>query len=652
MRRRRLLRSRHRRNLRRVNYAASERCLLLNLVAVAVPVPPPPESPSNSDALASVGPFPGNHASFAQLPPQEYSTSVLPLHASNVGDEFTFDQSLYPHDQPRYSVSQSIYEDNMISHSSSLLTNLSNDEASQPQLSTTGQFGFNSGQSPRQIDLLFPGSELDAPPDSLHCLSHLPEIPYEYEESSPMKQQDFDDDEDVEEVVRQEVLAAEEWAMPLPSPSPSSSSSSSSNNTQFIASGHLFSQPKLAANSPEMLLMAFDRNTCAILSILNGLTENPWRNFLRQSISECPALCHAVLSLAAFHASKHQPWMKREGAKQRELSFRAVRGTDHMPNDLILATTLVLAFAESWDEHISSGRIHLKMAKVFVEQALKQPYQNMTSFDINQPYQSTKSCEDVQRLRFLYNTWIYMDVIARLTSVDYDEYNGWDPEQWLPRRPVTSGAEIDPLMGCASTLFPYIGRVANLVRRVRKTSSNSLNMISQATNLKTAIESWQPPSLFESPQDSTTQIQDTLQTAEAYRWATLLYLHQAVPEIPSPTAAYLAEKVLELLATIDISSRTMILHIFPLFAAGCEADKPEDRKWVQERWEFMSQRMWIGNIDRCVEVTREVWDRRDNAAHSWIGYDLEGEKTVRGRLHWVRVMEERKWESEWSSASF
>ena len=628
-------------------------------MVVAVPVkfdPPPPESPSNSDALASTtGPFPGHHASFAQFSPQEFAASVLPSHASNAGDEFTFEHSLYLQDQPRYTVSQSIYEDNMISHPSSLLTNLSNHETSQSQPSIVGPSNFISGQSPRLIDLLLPGSDLNAPPDSIHYLSHHPEISYAYEEGSPLKQQDFEDDEDVEEVVRQEVPAAEEWAMPLPSPSPSSSSSSS-NNTQSVAFNHLFNQPKLAANSSEMLLMGFNQNTCGILSVRDGPTENPWRMLVGPLVKEFPALYHAICSLSAFHASKHQPGMKTEGMSHGDRSVHLLAtGLQHMRTDIALATTLVLAFAESWDVQVSSGRKYLEGAKALMDRADREHRQNI------------KSREDVLRLKFLYDTWVYMDVIARLTSVDNvrsDESDNWFIAESFSPRPFTSGSEIDPLMGCASTLFPYIGRVANLVRRVRKTASNSLNVISQANDLKIAIELWQPPSLFESPEDSTSPVQDSLQTAEAYRWATLLYLHQAVPEIPTLTAAQLANKILVYLATVKMSSRTVILHIFPLFVAGCEAEKAEDREWVEDRWRAMSQRMHIGNIDKCLDVTREVWDRRDkaHAAHSWarnrrsssriLDEDIEEEKTVRGHLHWVRVMEEWKWESEWPSASF
>jgi hypothetical protein len=286
-------------------------------------------------------------------------------------------------------------------------------------------------------------------------------------------------------------------------------------------------------------------------------------------------------------------------------------------------------------------------------------------------------------------------------------------------------AEIDPLMGCASTLFPLIGRVANLVRKVRKSACNSIDIISQANDLKILVEAWKPPESIETPEDPTSEARHSLQTAESYRWATLLYLHQAVPDIPSGTAAQLAKRALVYLAMVPLSSRLIIVHIYPLLAASCEATSYEDRMWVEGRWTAMSQRMHIGNIDRCVEVVKEVWQRRDihdaemthrrlrrgnsktgpdfpspmlsikktfsSGSSREIGHrnwpkstmvvkhratrdeagiltpikinqsevgsqniveDVEYEKTVRGRLHWVGVMKDWKWESEPSVSAY
>jgi len=60
-----------------------------------------------------------------------------------------------------------------------------------------------------------------------------------------------------------------------------------------------------------------------------------------------------------------------------------------------------------------------------------------------------------------------------------------------------------------------------------------------------------------------------------------------------------------------LSSRLVIVQIFPLLAAGCEAQETDDRKWVDDRWNAMINRMWIGNIEKCWLVTQDVWARRD-----------------------------------------
>ncbi|MCJ1318163.1 hypothetical protein MMC15_003490 [Xylographa vitiligo] len=415
-----------------------------------------------------------------------------------------------------------------------------------------------------------------------------------------MQEERFTVDEDVEEIVRQPNPAAETWIMRLPSPSPSASSSSSSAESSLFDPLNIYSQPKLDPRSPEMLMLGFDTRTCGILSVKDGPTENPWRTHVWPLAIDSPALYHAISSMAAFHTSKLKPSMKVAGMEHMRHSIRLLAsGIENMRTDTALATTLVLAFSESWDVHVSTGIEHLRGAKVLVNQAL------------TRHRQSSLSGEELIRLRFLYNTWVYMDVIARLTNVDDEDPDKTNPSLWTSSDLFGSTTEVDPLMGCATTLFPLIGRVASLVGKVRKSDSNSINIISQANELKTHLEMWEPPNFFEPPEDPTSEIQDSLQTAEAYRWATLLYLRQAVPEIPTLSAAQLAKKVLIYLATVPPGSRAVIVQIYPLLAAGCEAATSEDRAWVEDRWTMMSRRMLIGNVDRCLEVVKEVWRRRD-----------------------------------------
>ena len=400
------------------------------------------------------------------------------------------------------------------------------------------------------------------------------------------------EDDEVEEIVRHD--STENGILPT------SSSMPSSNYSTLLP---IRQQPVLPPSSAELLSMRYNLATCGILSIKDGPTENPWRTIIWPLAQQSPALYHAVISLTAFHPPKDSE-TRVEGIRNFRESIKyllADNALENMRTDVALATTLVLAFSESWDRHVSTGIQHLRGARVLVKNA------------IVKHKKSPLSAEDIKRFRFLCNTWVYMDVIARLTSIDAEEPNSLDAIITSPSGPFAMNNEIDPLLGCASTLFPLIGGVANLVRRVRQSTSNSINIISQAKELQKKVVDWQPPAYLEVPEDPSSGIQDSLQTAEAYRWATLLYLHQAVPEVPSDSAAKMANKVLAYLATVPLTSRAIIIQIYPLLAAGCEATEQEDRKWIKERWEAMKQRMLIGNIAACWHVVQEVWKRRDEA---------------------------------------
>lgn len=503
------------------------------------------------------------------------------------------------------------------------------------------------------------------------------------------------DMEDVEEEIVQESDQKEEaWLLPM-----SEWDVSQWNDENSML--NLIKEPDFGLASPEMLVLRFDRLTCGILSVKDGMGENPWRTLIWPMAKDTPALYHAIFALAAFHSCKENAAFRVHGMDHMRQSITCmVQGIQNMRTDAALATSLALAFADTWDQHTRTCIQHLRGAKALVSQVLRDGIQ------------AGMNGESLERVRFLYNTWLYMDVIARLTSLD--ECGSQTLDFSIFHLPSDAVHEIDPLMGCAATLFPLIDQAVRLIQRVRRSESNSVALISQAIELKTLIERWEPPKFFEPPEDPTSEVQHSIQTAHAYRWATLLYLHQAVPEMPSEPAAELAKRVLILLATVPLRSRATIVHMFPLLAAGCEAEQEEDRNWVMERWRAIQSRLMLGGVDRCLEVVREVWARRDGfeaekrrpqlrmgRANSYVALDnlaknglihgvsgpegqsssgiyglgeswrrrsvaddravaavtrrnsaishlenIEFEKTVRGRLHWVNVMNEWEWEGK------
>ncbi|KAL2846210.1 fungal-specific transcription factor domain-containing protein [Aspergillus pseudodeflectus] len=475
------------------------------------------------------------------------------------------------------------------------------------------------------------------------------------------------DDDGIEEIIRQPDRGMASRAVSF------SGQFDSHPSGPNILAPSLLREPVFSLANPEMLVAHFDRSTCGILSVKDGIHENPWRTLVWPLAKTTPALYHAVFALAAFHASKDNPSLRVHGVDHMRKSITCmVEDIQSMRTDAALATSLSLAFADTWDQHTRSCIQHLRGAKALVSQVVESGLQGAIHG------------AQLSRVRFLYNTWLYMDVIARLTS--REDHGGQGLVIPAFQFPENTVHQIDPLMGCAATLFPIIDQVARLIQKVRKTESNSVSLISQAIELKQLVEQWEPPDWFEPPEDPTSEVQHSIQTAHAYRWATLLYLHQAVPEMPSEPTSDLAKRVLILLATVPPSSRTLIIQMFPLLVAGCEAEQEEDRNWVLNRWSAIQCRLMLGSIDRCIEVVREVWARRDasearkqqeqlrragRSNHSTgqiSGKDrafytgrgsipssrrssavsplenIEYDRTVRGRSHWVHVMQEWNWE--------
>lgn len=432
-------------------------------------------------------------------------------------------------------------------------------------------------------DDLFPDNEPDGNSGSM---PYGPEIP---NTTGPLSFSQLleEDPEDIEEIIRQSDPGAGPWNLTFPG----------LERGPFDIS-QLPGQLGLAPESQEMLAMRFDKVTCGILSIKDGVTENPWRTLVWPLAKSTPALYHALFALAAFHSAKENPALRVQGVKHMRQSITCLRQQiQNMRADTALATSLALAFADTWDQNTRTCIQHLRGAKALMLQVL------------NAGLQGGLNADELDRVRFLYNTWTYMDVIARLTSLDESGPQDLNPS--IFQLPGDAIHEIDPLMGCAATLFPLIGRVARLVQRVRKTPTNSLLIVSQAMELKSLLEQWEPPRWFEPPEDPISEVQHSIQVAHAYRWATLLYLHQAVPEMPSEPPEEQAKRVLILLATVPHTSRTTIIQMFPLLAAGAEVDGEDDRRWVLDRWNTVQSRLMLGGIDRCLDVLREVWVRRD-----------------------------------------
>ena len=364
---------------------------------------------------------------------------------------------------------------------------------------------------------------------------------------------------------------------------------------------------KVNEDEREKITMLFLKTTCHNLTIEEDSDKNPWKTVIWPMAQQYPALYHALAALTCFHTSKAQPQLRIDGQRHLHTSAHLLSvgiNKSEIPLDAALAATLALGFAETWDsKSAATGMTHITGAGILLQQML----QNQITGAYTQ--------EEEARLEFLYNTWTYMDVIARFTCLDLCPPV---PESLVAAtigRLDFSTSKVDPLMGYATSFFPTMRRVADLICqiRVKNAPRNSPGIIAKALELKRNIEDWVPPIDLETIEDHSQLMTDAIQTAEAYRWSTLSLLYQAVPELPNLTSyGELAQKILVYLATIPLSSPTIIVHILPLIIAGNDAVEEEDRDFVRDRWKAMSKRLATGIVERALEITEEVWKRRDD----------------------------------------
>ncbi|KAK9238466.1 fungal-specific transcription factor domain-containing protein [Lipomyces kononenkoae] len=415
--------------------------------------------------------------------------------------------------------------------------------------------------------------------------------------------------------------------------------------------------PALPSLDPQTrTALFFHTLTCGVMSIQDTPSQNPWRALFWPLSQTHPALHHGVAAMANFHAATTQPAFRIDGVDHMHLAIRElVHGlNNNMPTDVALATTLTLAFAEAWDRHISTGIAHLRGAKVLIRQFVTSRRVLPTSVQ-----QSPSEQARLSRFRTLYNAWMYIAVIAKLTSDDENETGG--PVELQDEYDIFRSDDyhdvVDPLMGCARTLFPIIGKVASLVRHVRLSGRDDI-YVAGAVALMRELEMWMPSpnKPYVACEDPAFDLPSCIATALAYKYATLLYLYQCVPSLAedgacSPDATPsdvdmttlqhmatkgIAVKLLEVLLSIPTSSRTCVVHIFPLLAAACEVDMEPMRELARQRWVELSRMLHMGNVYRAFDVVEEVW-RRKKASDGKL-------KSKVGFTHWSSVMREWGWE--------
>lgn len=462
------------------------------------------------------------------------------------------------------------------------------------------------------------------------------------------------------------------------------------NSIASITLFHLAGNESVTVKRNNMRARGYMYMKRCVLELVGGLSANPSKKTSSQKLPADIAIAICLnLSISETwdkHTSSGIAHLK--GAKtmiQNVLSLlRNVQ--EEMSKErrkLMLSPDPSPKNTEDYGILMNSKRDELKQQLVLVEDSEWDRMLSGVDEQIDDPNNLSKPNQDLLKVprstQFLFNMWIYFEVLAQMTTesdekgVDLvasittilqdskkkahktDEKHDRSPDVRSESSELTMGNidtfggihrgfnnlfdnfenmslnsdYVDPLLGCAQSLFSIMGKVAALISKIRKgrkkdqdvPARNTLSTITRATQLKQDLMSWKPTisaAMIEQANSANggdnprADLSSYIATAEAYRFASLLYLHQAVPEIPSLSSHQLAEKIFILLASIPTTSPTYTVHIFPLLVSSCEAEEAEEREWCEERWRLLSTRLWIGNVDRAFEVVKEVWRRKDD----------------------------------------
>lgn len=246
-------------------------------------------------------------------------------------------------------------------------------------------------------------------------------------------------------------------------------------------------------------------------------------------------------------------------------------------------------------------------------------------------------------LRFLYNTWLYLDVLSSLSSGEdpyYLNFSNSSPTMSPATSPISDKGspsgfslqnEIDSLLGCAGDLFPLIARMSRVSNRLtdKIIEEDDIQYIEEALKIRHELDQWTPPSMdiLEASSDINCTLEDIISTAETYRQTALLHLYNSFPPL-GKNIEQLADQILNRLLLIPKDSGSLCIHIWPLMASGCEHTDPIKRAQVRDRFEDIRLKLMVANVDSAIQLLEEVWKRRD-----------AGDRTA----GWASLARERGW---------
>ncbi|KAF4983986.1 hypothetical protein FZEAL_740 [Fusarium zealandicum] len=372
---------------------------------------------------------------------------------------------------------------------------------------------------------------------------------------------------------------------------------------------------------------------CNVLSHLIVFREergNPFQQLLLPLCQDSPAVANAVFALASAH-------LEHRGVSNEEKSVyfhnKAIQGLARLiqkgagvnRNELLGAIMLLVYYevlVQKGRSNIVDG--HLKGAMTIMS--------------------NNETATDPTGI-FLERAFRFYDVIAALSFGTAPLSSPPGTSYLTPFPPLDSGGDtsplntVDTLLGMATSLWPIIHRLSNLLTlkdqldaavhngEVSKVAVLRTEFEISSSAIETALEEWHPvlpenSVLNKDPEELSNEqstersrLQSILNNALSYRHSAFVYLYRTIYSYSRNHPLVQRHTHISLTHCVGTVSNTgpMSALLWPLFVAACEATSLTDRDLARQSFVAINRKQGMINIDRAWTIAQEVWRRADEA---------------------------------------
>ncbi|KAG9689806.1 hypothetical protein KCU95_g9364, partial [Aureobasidium melanogenum] len=233
---------------------------------------------------------------------------------------------------------------------------------------------------------------------------------------------------------------------------------------------------------------------------------------------------------------------------------------------------------------------------------------------------------DDQKL-FLIRWFAVVDIFASIMSLD--KTTSSDGQFWSIGAPSSTPSPqyIDEFVGFSLELMPVLARIGRMARLQRRRKSLGSSLGSGYAEMADDLDMLLADNILLTEQQlsllftrasspSLSHTQDPVLVVEAvyvhqmFVHAALLHLYRRVQELPEldPKPAVALASMLDLLGKLRPESPANVLILWPLFTAGCEAEDPQLRGYIEACMNRIRNYGW-GNADAASAALRAYWDQ-------------------------------------------